>query len=309
MSKEKTIDSVLGQKVDSPSTYTPGILVREKRQGNRTYLGLHDDHLPFVGYDIWNGYECSALTDNGLPVSFIAKVVYPANSKYIVESKSMKLYWNSFNMWKCGNSSKAVLKYIKETTEIDLSDLLETNVKVGLFSQIPTLDDPLREEWNSNYVYDWIVLEDNPGLKNIEFTRFNENPDILISEPAQSLYVNGTEGVGKFTSALLRSNCKITHQPDSGSVFVYYKSKKTITQISLLEYIVSMRNEAHFHEEILECIYKRLWDILQPSELLVTCFYARRGGWDINPTRSSHKNLLDKNLINPKKYFIKLPSQ
>ena len=129
------IDKVLGQRVDSPTTYTPEILVREERQRNRTYLGLQNESLPFVGYDIWNGYECSAVTDSGLPVSCVAKVVYSATNPYIVESKSMKLYWNSFNMEPMGKTAKDVLKKLKTTTEKDLSALLETDVKVELYTQ------------------------------------------------------------------------------------------------------------------------------------------------------------------------------
>ena len=82
------IDKVLGQRVDSPSTYTPEILVREERQRNRTHLNLKNGNLPFVGYDIWNGYECSAITDNGLPVACVAKVVYSSENDFIVQTKS-----------------------------------------------------------------------------------------------------------------------------------------------------------------------------------------------------------------------------
>ena len=114
------IDKVLGQRVDSPTTYTPDILVREERQRNRTYLNIQNDDLPFVGYDIWNGYECSAMTEGGLPVACVAKVVYSATNPYIVESKSMKLYWNGFNMQPMGKNVKEVLKNIKATAEKDL---------------------------------------------------------------------------------------------------------------------------------------------------------------------------------------------
>jgi 7-cyano-7-deazaguanine reductase len=303
------IDKVLGQRVDSPTTYTPDILVREERQRNRTYLNIQNENLPFVGYDIWNGYECSAMTESGLPVACVAKVVYTATNPYIVESKSMKLYWNGFNMQPMGKTVKEVLKNIKATAEKDLSTLLETDVKVQLFSQV--LNDNITEDyvsgkarWETNYANDcWGTLETLPGADEIKFEVFNEDSNLL------EVYSDKKEGFDYFRSSLLRSNCKITKQPDSGDIYIYYKGKKQVTPYSLLKWIVSFRNECHFHEEICEAAYKRLWDVLQPKELLVTCFYARRGGWDIVPTRANKKSLLDKDLINPKSPYFKFPRQ
>jgi len=305
------IDKVLGQRVDSPTTYTPDILVREERQRNRSYLNIQNDDLPFVGYDIWNGYECSAMTENGLPVACVAKVVYTATNPYIVESKSMKLYWNGFNMQPMGKTVKDVLKNIKATAEKDLSKLLETNVKVELYSQV--LDSILKGEyvdaadkWEEEYTSQykpWETLEEITNAQDTKFDVFNETPDLLEVFEGKSTFQ------AYYRSALLRSNCKITKQPDSGDIYIYYKGKKQVTANSLLKWIVSFRNECHFHEEICEAAYKRLWDVLQPKELLVTCFYARRGGWDIVPTRANKKSLLDSNLINPKSPYFKFLRQ
>ena len=298
------IDKVLGQRVDSPSTYSPDILVREERQRNRTHLDLQNESLPFVGYDIWNGYECSAVTDAGLPVSFVAKVVYAATNPYIVESKSMKLYWNGFNMQPSGKTPKEVLKNVKATAEKDLSALLETPVKVEFYTQKLEGDYLKENEWFNSYG-GWDVLEEIPEAKKMKFTVFNETADLLK--------LDGKVDIGwveaRYMSTLLRSNCKITKQPDSGDIFIYYKGSKAVTERSLLEWIVSFRNECHFHEEIVECAFKRLYDLINPDELLVTAFYARRGGWDIVPTRATHKHLLDKNLINAKKPYFKFPRQ
>ena len=232
------IDKVLGQRVDSPSTYTPEILVREERQRNRTHLDLKNGNLPFVGYDIWNGYECSALTNNGLPVTCVAKVVYSSENDFIVESKSMKLYWNSFNMQKMGKNTKEVLKNIKETASKDLSLLLETDVKVELFSQI---QDAKTEEnrliWFSDHnPLTWLPLEQIKSAEKIKFTVFNENADLLVANDSE------TNKQHFYMSTLLRSNCKITKQPDSGDIFIYYKGDKEVTEQSLLEWIVSLRN-------------------------------------------------------------------
>ena len=312
------LDSVLGQKVASPETYAPDILVREERQNNRSYLGIKDDNLPFIGYDIWNGYECSTLNILGLPVTCIAKVVYPSNSKYIVESKSMKLYWNSFNMTTFFYfRKKDILKCLKEIVIKDLSTLLETDVKVELYSQMPgeclfnNKYAGAREDWENQYCstefVDWVTLEEHPDIdiRKLVFDKFTEDSNLLV--------VSGPVGPGtmsfNYRSCLLRSNCKITKQPDSGDIYIYHRGNKTVTPESLLKWIVSLRNECHFHEEICELAYKRLWDAIQPKELAVTCFYARRGGWDIVPTRVSHKSLLDKDLINPRVPYFKFPKQ
>ena len=96
----------------------------------------------------------------------------------------------------------------------------------------------------------------------------------------------------RWRSHSLRSNCRVTNQPDWGDVYVHIKGNYSVTPESLLQYIVSMRKENHFHEEICECIYKRLWDLLQPQELFVACLYTRRGGIDINPVRASSHEVL-----------------
>ena len=227
----------LGQTSKYAREYDPSLLVREPRQGNRTYLNLTHDTLPFCGYDIWNAYEVSAMTEKGLPVTAIAKIMYPCDNEYIVESKSIKLYLNSFNMARFGQTSEECLDSIKEYVEADLSELLNTNVTVTLYTPSNTLREEHRPYFHKGYV--------------------NHQ---------------------KFHSSLLKSNCRVTGQPDWGDVFIYMKSMMTLRPDNLAKYIVSFRDENHFHEEICECIYKRLLDKFNPTELAVTCLYARRGG-------------------------------
>lgn len=88
-------------------------------------------------------------------------------------------------------------------------------------------------------------------------------------------------------SHALKSNCKVTHQPDWGTVYVYAEGRERLTPESFLKYVVSFRNENHFHEEIVECMFRRLLDKLQPDVLDVMAFYTRRGGIDICPMRST----------------------
>jgi len=276
----------LGKTSSYKSQYDPGLLVREPRQTNRNHLGIKDDNLPFVGYDTWNGYEISGLTNYGLPAVGIVKLSYPCNSKYIVESKSLKLYFNSFNMSKLGETSYDVLNEIEKRAVKDLSELLETTVSVTVGGNGEVL-----VACNINAVDDWhtpdvITLEDTYPVDGVEFSVYSETPELLevIEEaPVEAVH---------YHSALLKSNCRVTSQPDWGDVYIYINSKKSVDPISLLQYIVSFRDECHFHEEICETIYKRLYDLLEPKELRVKCLYARRGGIDINPERASSAELL-----------------
>ena len=98
------ISKHLGQTSQYKSQYDAKLLVKEPRSNNREYLDIFDDNLPFVGSDTWNAYECSFLLNSGKPVTGVVKINYPCDSKYIVESKSIKLYLNSYNMTKLGGA-------------------------------------------------------------------------------------------------------------------------------------------------------------------------------------------------------------
>ncbi len=304
------INKHLGQSSQYKATYDPSLLVREPRQSNRTHLDLDDDNLPFVGSDTWNAYEVSGLTDNGLPVAGVGKIVYPSNNKYIVESKSFKLYFNSFNGTKLGEDPEEVREKIALKASKDLSDLLETDVKVHVFSNYEVLSDHMtaNEEWQSIISKDkpyseYITLEDVYPIEDVVFDTYKETPELLkVIEDAPTEWVH-------YHSALLKSNCRVTSQPDWGDVYIDIKCDNTIDPVSLIKYIVSFRDECHFHEEICETIYKRIWDILKPEKLAVKCLYARRGGIDINPERVSEEDLLHPALSDIKVSHIKTPKQ
>lgn len=305
------ISKHLGKTSEYKSTYDKSLLVREPRQNNRTYLGINDDNLPFVGFDTWNAYECSFLLNNGCPVTGVVKVNYPASSKYIVESKSIKLYFNSFNMQKMGGGIRDSIDKFSKTVSADLSELLMTGVNVGF---IPSSVYDKTEVSAHNY-YDktqFITLEDSipeQKLYNLSFDTYNETPTLLNGDHVE--IKGGTVGQ-YFHSALLKSNCRVTSQPDWGDVFIYIDSTYLIDTTSLLKYIVSFRGECHFHEEICECIYKRLQDKFSPSALFVMCLYARRGGIDINPVRASNVDLLyrmSSNLSDVKSPHVKTSKQ
>lgn len=296
----------LGKSSSYISVYDPTLLVREPRQANRTHLDIEDEDLPFVGSDTWNGYEVTALTNDGLPVTGICKFVYPCSSKYIVESKSVKLYFNSFSMTKLGATARDVLNAIEKTASKDLSDLLEATVSVRLFSNYDALTDicDVIDEYGHRRLNkdSFITIEDEYPIEGVIIDTYSETPSLLK-------IIDSEVGCERYHSSLLRSLCRITSQPDTGDVYIYIKGKKTVDPISLLKYIVSFRDENHFHEEICEAIYKRLWDLLKPEELAVKCLYARRGGWDINPERASNPDLIHYTLSDASVLHLKTPKQ
>jgi len=283
-------DTALGKPVSIPDNYDTSLLFRIPRSENRVHYGLEDDHLPFVGFDIWNCYELSFLTDNGMPVSRVMKLVYSAQSPWLVESKSLKLYLNSFNMDHFGNTIAKAEERVGVTISNDLSILLETQVYVSLFDSRCEIRQPF-PEFQSKDLGHIVPLK---VQETIPFTRFNETPQLLRSSLSNTIHTY------QFRTDMLRSNCRVTNQPDWGDLFVQMTTKHDIELSSVMEYLVSFRKENHFHEEVVEMIYKRFWDIFNPSTLMIAAMYTRRGGIDINPMRASHPDLLDQTLISSK---------
>ena len=283
-------DAALGKQVASSEKYDNSLLFRIPRSENRVHYGIEDSDLPFVGFDVWNCYEVSFLTDNGLPVSRVLKLVYASDSTYLVESKSLKLYLNSFNMDCFGKTVKIAEERVGVTISNDLSLLLETQVYVSLFDADCEVRQPFPGFTNAELNRQVSVKKQ----ESILFTRFKESPELLKSEltDKQHLYL--------FRTDMLRSNCRVTNQPDWGDLFVQMSTKHKIELSSILEYLVSFRKENHFHEEVVEMIYKRFHDLFKPSALMVAAMYTRRGGIDINPIRASHPDLLDNTLISSK---------
>ena len=297
------ISKHLGKITGYISTYDPSLLVREPRQNNRKHLNISDESPPFVGYDVWNAYEVSCLTNEGMPIAAIAKCVYPATNKYIVESKSIKLYMNSFNMEKYSGNIVNVLQQLEQTIAKDLSALLEADVQVYV-RLTKAVDDTMHYPSlfpSASYP----TLENNIDVTSIKSRGYKEDPALL------GWLQSDTSRVQRFHSALLKSNCRVTSQPDWGDVYIHYKGPCELNQTSLLQYIVSFRDECHFHEEICETIYKRLHDLTKPEELMVACLYVRRGGIDINPIRASSHELLKQNhaMWDKFKYFSKTVRQ
>jgi 7-cyano-7-deazaguanine reductase len=269
----------LGKQSSYPQHYSKSVLVAVPRILNREQYGITNEALPFSGVDVWHCYEFSFLTAKGAPVVGLLKLVYPANNEFLVESKSLKLYLNSFNMDRFGETRKEGISTVTEIIRKDLSELLECEVSIG-YSDHNTK--PSESDFDN-----FSILDEMVDFDNLTCNEYSENPNLLEASTIS--------GQIKWGTHLLRSNCKITHQPDWGSLFIEMKGEPLPTPESFLKYIVSLRNENHFHEEICEMVFKRISDKFQPKELTISCLYTRRGGIDINPVRSS-KSLQPTNL-------------
>ena len=140
-------------------------------------------------------------------------------------------------------------------------------------------------------MFDYENLDSVADLDAIDFTAFQSD--------ASQLEASSEGGELKVRSSLLRSNCRVTNQPDWGDVFIYIKGDKVPTYESIAKYIVSHRTVSHFHEEICEMIYAHLTEAFAPEQLMVACLYTRRGGIDINPIRASHSMLVPEFFVNP----------
>lgn len=257
-------------------TYDPSLLVAVPRHLNREGYGLTGDE--FVGVDVWNAYEVSAITTKGLPVSGMLKIVCPADTEFHVESKSIKLYLNSFNMTPIGDNTKECVSIIEERVSKDLTELLKGEVQCKMYLH----------NLGTTYQFDgYQYLSAMVDLDEIEFKSYKSDAGQL--EIANKL----TGPVSyKIHSNLLRSNCRVTNQPDWGDVFIHIEGKNVPSPTSIAKYIVSHRQVSHFHEEICEMMFTHLKEAFEPEKLMVACLYTRRGGIDINPIRATHRDMI-----------------
>jgi len=269
---EKALDKLtLGKATQYCSEYNPKLLQAVPRSLNRDDLVLKSDNLPFTGEDVWYGYELSWLNAKGKPVVAVAEFRFSCTSPNIVESKSFKLYLNSFNQSKFANKEAVVARLIN-----DLSATAGTAASVKLFDveSCPAL--AITPTTAS------IMCIDNEDI-SIDNYQFSAQ---LLSNAQQ---VDDTTEVveEKLVSHLLKSNCLITNQPDWASIFIDYKGKP-INHAALLKYLISFRQHNEFHEQCVERIFCDLNKYCQLERLTVFARYTRRGGLDINPFRSTH---------------------
>lgn len=270
---------LLGKETQYGTSYNYDILTAIPRSLNREEQGINNDL--FQGYDAWHAYEASCLMDNGLPYVGIMKIVVPSDSEFLVESKSLKLYLNGFNNEKLGTTKTGVAAKLQELVQRDLCQLLETEVRVALFESYTTDEFDFSEYTNIDEVSD--------SSLNYDTKEDKDKLLVAIEKPADEIQIS---------SYLLRSNCRVTGQPDWGNIYIHMKGDSMPNTDKLVQYLTSLRNENHFHEEICEQIFADLTHRFAPTELMVTCLYTRRGGIDICPIRVSDESLLPKLIVN-----------
>ena len=250
----------LGADTEYVNQYDAALLYPIARDLNWKAQGVIRSELPFQGSDIWNAYEVSWLNDKGKPIVRLAEFRFSAASHNIVESKSFKLYLNSFNLTRFDSESEVQARMVT-----DLSAASEGTVEVVL-SQLDITTPILKFEGE--------CLDE----LDIEVTDYSPAP--------QRLSATGEVVEEALYSHLLKSNCPVTGQPDWASISIEYRGA-SIDRQGLLQYLISYREHGDFHEQCVESIFMDIWNRCCPEELTIYARYLRRGGLDINPYRSS----------------------
>ncbi|MES2218753.1 MAG: NADPH-dependent 7-cyano-7-deazaguanine reductase QueF [Pseudomonadota bacterium] len=262
--------SPLGKNSEYVSQYQRDLLFPLPRQTKRDEIGVPDP-LPFFGADIWNGYEISWLDSKGKPQVAVAEFVFPCTSPNIVESKSFKLYLNSFNNTQL-DSAAAVTALMTR----DLTAAVGAPVGVDLVKVDEFPDTKIQ-----------VFSGTNLDLLEVACDTYTVQPAFLTTQNSTAREV--------LFSNLLKSNCLVTGQPDWGSVKIEYQGN-TINHEGLLKYIVSFRNHNEFHEQCVERIFMDIMRQCKPEKLSVYARYTRRGGLDINPYRSTQADYAPGNI-------------
>jgi 7-cyano-7-deazaguanine reductase len=274
----KPEDSLLGKATPYIDQYDPTLLFPIPRIGKREEIGVPTT-LPFLGADLWTAYEVSWLNARGKPQVAIAHITVPCETPNIIESKSFKLYFNSFNNTKFADAAEVLARLRADLAQAAWRGSGKTG-SVGVRLLSPEL-------------FDQEPIHEMDGLNidrlEVECTHYTPAPELLTAafdeKPVDEV----------LTSHLLKSNCLVTGQPDWGSVQIAYSGPQ-IDQAGLLQYLVSFRNHNEFHEQCVERIYMDIWRRCKPAKLTVYARYTRRGGLDINPWRTSHPQALPANV-------------
>jgi 7-cyano-7-deazaguanine reductase len=257
----------LGQATPYPHQYDPSLLSPIPRSENRLKLDIKPNQaLPFVGVDIWNAFELSWLNKKGKPQIALAEFQVPADSPNMIESKSFKLYLNSFNSARFDDEAE-----VRERLITDLSAVAGSKISTRLHAIEAIAKRGMQEM--SGVLMDRLDIEIDPSLS---------------ADPAL-LEVNESFGPIEqcLVSHLLKSNCPVTGQPDWASVQIRYHGRPILEE-GLLRYLIGFRQLGEFHEHCVETIFTDIKRQCKPEKLSVYARYTRRGGLDINPFRTDH---------------------
>jgi len=254
----------LGKVTEYKCHYDQSLLQGVPRSLNRNELNLDASSLPFHGFDLWNIYELSWLNSKGKPMVATGVVKVPFDSEFLIESKSFKLYLNSFNQSKF--ESVAAVQAILTA---DLSTCANSPVSVNLNAKLDIINESLG-------TFSGVNLDE----LDIEVDQYQLLPSLLTGISSDTTVTE------TLYSHLLKSNCLITSQPDWASVEISYTGK-SLDHEKLLRYLISFRQHNEFHEQCVERIFCDLMKYGSLTSLTVYARYTRRGGLDINPLRST----------------------
>jgi 7-cyano-7-deazaguanine reductase len=271
-------NSPLGKAASYADQYDASLLFPIPRAGKRAEIGI-SGALPFLGADLWTAFELSWLNLRGKPQVALAHITVPCETPNIIESKSFKLYLNSFNNTRFADAAEVQARLRADLSEAAWRGAAQPS-SVGVRLLLPELFDrePVHE-------LDGLSLD----RLDVECTQYTPAPELLTA-------TFGEQPVTEvLTSNLLKSNCLVTGQPDWASVRISYSGPQ-IDQEGLLQYLVSFRNHNEFHEQCVERIFVDIWARCKPLRLTVYARYTRRGGLDINPFRTSHPQGLPANV-------------
>jgi 7-cyano-7-deazaguanine reductase len=269
--------SQLGKASAYVDQYDASLLFPIPRAGKRAEIGISGD-APFFGADMWTAFELSWLNLRGKPQVALVHFTVPCESTHIVESKSFKLYLNSFNNTRFAEAADVLSKLRADISEaVWRGGPVKSSVGVKLVAA---------EMFDREPVYELDGL--NLDRLDVECTRYQPAPDLLKTT------LDDAPVTEVLVSNLLKSNCLVTGQPDWGSVQISYTGLP-IDQEGLLQYLVSFRNHNEFHEQCVERIFMDIWTRCKPLKLTVYARYTRRGGLDINPFRTSTPQALPGN--------------
>jgi 7-cyano-7-deazaguanine reductase len=257
----------LGQATPYPHQYDPSLLFPIPRSENRLKLDITPNQaLPFVGVDIWNAFELSWLNKRGKPQIALAEFQVPADSPNMIESKSFKLYLNSFNSARFDDEAE-----VRERLITDLSSVAGSKISTRLNATEAIAKRGMQEM--GGVLMDRLDIEIDPSLS------------------ADSALLEVNESFGPIeqclVSHLLKSNCPVTGQPDWASVQIRYQGRPILEE-GLLRYLIGFRQLGEFHEHCVETIFTDIKRQCKPEKLSVYARYTRRGGLDINPFRTDH---------------------
>lgn len=289
--------------------FDPALLNPMPRKLARDGWGIKGDE--FVGYDTWHCHEATFLLNNGAPIAGTLKYTYSSDSKFMVESKSAKLYLNTFDMCKMGATVEDAIRNYELQVKTDLEQALETGVDVKFFKSGDEINEifPMTgyidlQSFLGKDIEDLEITDYNAEHNHLEFETVNFSGYGYSVKDNKALYAN------RFFTNALRSRCRHTKQKDTGAAYISINTLGTVLKpASLFKQVVSLREVNEFHEFCAEKLYTEIMKHPEVDSCCVTLLYSRRGSLDINPTRATSYDMLPPVLINPKYYTKKAMGQ